>query len=501
MIHVKALTLVLLAALEAAGQAQVGRRPLTVRDAVDLALRHNPTLGSASADVRAAAANVEAAQGIDDFLFESGSRYAYTELSNERESAMSGPDVVYRTGSFGLSLIKPLSTGGQIGLGVMGVYTRADYERLADLTSKVGPTGVEGYQTSLQLTFQHSLLRGGGASVARADQRRARAMTEVASLTRQSIAAQLLQDVVVSYWDLFYVTRELEIRRTAAASAREQYRRVQANIEVGKQPRSALAEIEVAIALRDEAALLTDQLRVDRALELGRLCGLSPAALAADDIVASEAPRTTSARRDRDSSLAEALRRNPLLAAVRAKGRAATIEVDVTRNALLPRFDVFAAAGPLANDAGLHRSLEELSKFGGYTITAGFTFQHPIGRHAARGMRDAASEGVRKAQLSEAEIAAELAAAVVRGTQAVDTARRRVEVLAGSLQTSALDLEAERARFEVGRSTNFDVLRRQEAFASVQLAHLRAQVDLMKALASVDALTGRILVDYAVMAK
>ena len=56
-----------------------------------------------------------------------------------------------------------------------------------------------------------------------------------------------------------------------------------------------------------------------------------------------------------------------------------------------------------------------------------------------------------------------------------------------------LDLAAERARFEVGRSTNFDVLRRQEEVAQVQLGQARARVDEVKATAALAALSGRIL--------
>lgn len=103
---------------------------------------------------------------------------------------------------------------------------------------------------------------------------------------------------------------------------------------------------------------------------------------------------------------------------------------------------------------------------------------------AARGARTAARQGLRKAQLTEEDVRNQLAAAVARLCVSARTARQRADVLAGSMDAAALDLAAERARFEVGRSTNFDVLRRQEEVAQVQLGQARARVDEVKAVAA-----------------
>jgi outer membrane protein TolC len=183
---------------------------------------------------------------------------------------------------------------------------------------------------------------------------------------------------------------------------------------------------------------------------------------------------------------------------VRAQGRAATIELEVTDNGLLPQLDFSISGGPTASARDANGAYHQLSDLGTYAVTAGLVFQQPLGRHAARGARDGARATVQKARFTEDDIAAQIAAAVVRGVTAVDTARRRAEVLARSTDAAALDLAAERARFEVGRSSNFDVLRRQESLTSVQLVHLRARVDYLKSLAGVESLTGDILDHHGV---
>jgi outer membrane protein TolC len=82
---------------------------------------------------------------------------------------------------------------------------------------------------------------------------------------------------------------------------------------------------------------------------------------------------------------------------------------------------------------------------------------------------------------------------VARLCALIRSAGARAAVLDRSLRFATLDLESERARFEVGRSTNFDVLRRQEEVAQVQLGAARARVDQEKARATLDALNGHIL--------
>jgi outer membrane protein TolC len=61
-----------------------------------------------------------------------------------------------------------------------------------------------------------------------------------------------------------------------------------------------------------------------------------------------------------------------------------------------------------------------------------------------------------------------------------------------------LDLDGERARFEVGRATNFDVLRRQQELTDTQLRLARAKTDYLQAEAALAALTGDILDRFGV---
>jgi outer membrane protein TolC len=485
---IRSALIVLLFAAPAAAET----RALSLQDAVALAVRQNPALQAAGADVRIADAGIESVRGLDDFVLEASGAWR-----EDRRESVPGTPVQQRAfdqivGSVGL--VKPLPTGGRLSLSGLSGFSRTRFETHIDPMMSEQSVA-DAYAPSLQLVFEHPILRGFGVDVARADRKRARIHRDLAGAQREGLAAALIRDVVAAYWDLGYAAHALEIHRSAAASAREQLARVQANIAVGKQPKSASAEIEVAIAQRDEEVLYAELAVTDRSLALGRLCGLPVSTV----LGATDRPQPPSRRTD--GTMEAALARNPQLQAIRTEGRAALVEIDVTENGMLPQLDLLFAGGPLGSARDFSTARRQLTGLDSYTVTAGLSFSLPLGRHAARGARDAAREGLRKARLGEADVAAQIAQAVAHGLAAVETARRRTEVLAPAIEAAALDLESERARFEVGRSTNFDVLRRQDALASAKLLVLRAQVDHLEALAALDALTGDILDAHGVVLK
>jgi outer membrane protein TolC len=199
-----------------------------------------------------------------------------------------------------------------------------------------------------------------------------------------------------------------------------------------------------------------------------------------------------------DKALALAAERNPALLAARANGRAARVDVEVTENGLLPQLDLSVLAGPLGNAPDAGDAYDQMARFENYTVQGTLTFSRPIGNRSARGNAMAARAAWRHAQLSAEQIAAQTAAAVVRAHALTEEGRRRVEVIAPTTDAAALDLAAERARFEVGRATNFDVLRRQEELAQTQLRQARARADLLIARGALWAVTGEIFDRFGV---
>jgi outer membrane protein TolC len=477
------------------GRASAEARALSLREAVSLAVRQNPGLAGAGAAVSAAEASVLAARGLDDPVLT-----VDTAVERTRRERVAGVPVQQRAVdgvAAAASLSQPLPIGGRVGLGLSGGYQRTDFETEAAGTLRERSRS-EQYTPALQLSLEQPLLRGFGVDVARAERRRARLERSVARAEREGLAASLVRDVVVAYWTLAHAGRELAIRRASVTAAREQLDRTQAGIAVGKLSPSASAEIEVALALRQDAALLAAQAVTQRSLALGQLCGASPSEplTVIDGWPALDEHRPPP--RQLQATLARALEESPQLAALRAQVRASAVELEVTDNGLLPQLDLSVRGGPISSAPSPRAAYDQLTGFGSYSVGASLSLALPFGANAARGARDRARAGMRRAELGEAEIRAQITTAVVESIARLETARGRALLLGASLKAAALDLGAEQARFDVGRGSNFDVLRRQDALAAVQLLLLSAELAAQQASQSLDAATGKILARYGV---
>jgi outer membrane protein TolC len=90
----------------------------------------------------------------------------------------------------------------------------------------------------------------------------------------------------------------------------------------------------------------------------------------------------------------------------------------------------------------------------------------------------------------------------VRATRAVQ--RTRAASASVALGDQAIDLAeqnvaAEQKRFELGRSTNFEVLRRQDELEQARLRKASAVADYLAARADLDGLSGAILARYQIV--
>ncbi len=471
-------------------RASAETRQLSLREAIELAVRQSPALAAAGAELATAAAAELAARGLDDPVLA-----ASTHVSGTRREWVPGVPVQDRAVdelSGALSLAQPLPTGGRLELELQGGHARAQYDSELSDGARRSSTSAR-YTPGLQLSFEQPLLRGSGVEVAQADRRRASLQYDVAGAERETLAALVLRDVTRGYWALAHARGELTVRRSSLSAARAQLARVQANIEVGKLPQSATAEIEVAIALRQDSVLAAEQAVIERQLALGRFCGMSAGEplSAAEELPALDALSVRAL--DAAATLALALAQSPRLSAARAQLHAGALELLVARDALLPQLDLAIAGGPIGNAPSARAAFDQITGLESYAVMASLALELPLGRHTARGARDAGLARLSQAQLTHADVEAQIATAVAQSVATLDSARRRGTLLAPSLAAAALDLEAEKARFDAGRSSSFDVLRRQDALAAVQLVSLSTRLLALEASAALDALTGEIL--------
>jgi outer membrane protein TolC len=454
---------------------------------LQVAVRQSPSLAEATIDVAIADARLAAAAGIEDWLIA-----ASLDFLIRRDESVSGDitatDKVDQIGG-DLTLSKLFSTGARAGITLDGTHRTSKFGVAGDDFTQV-TTAVAGFVTQ-------PLLRGRGAGITYAAKRRARTALDAAELERRAAARDLVRAVVDGYWELALAYSDLEIRRSSLALAQEQRRITEASARLGQVAQTELTAVDQVIATREEEIIAAELAITERALGLRRLAGLELGARAID--LKPTAPLAAQPTTFDIAAIVEAsLATSPEIAAVRARGQGASIDVEVAENGLLPRLDFSLQAGPIGTAEDVSGSLENLTSFTGYTIFGALDLEHPIGRTQAKGEARAAREIRRQIAVTERDLQAQIALSAVTAVRQAEAAAKRMELNARAIQLAETNVEAERQRFELGRATNFDVLQRQEELKAANLRRARAVTDYLRAITFIETLTGSLLERYGI---
>ena len=257
--------------------------------------------------------------------------------------------------------------------------------------------------------------------------------------------------------------------------------------------------MQQAIAIRKQDVINSEQDLYERSLALRRLGGLEigPAQL----MVRTEAlpTRADVQELDQETLVRQAFEHSAELAALEATRRAAEIAMTAADNAAKSKLDLSVSGAVNGSDTTAGKAAKSTFDHPGYSLDASLTYDRAVEQRAERGGQAVARAALLAAKAAERDARAKLA---VRATRAVQRARAAITKIA--LGADAIDLAeqnvtAEQKRFELGKSTNFEVLRRQDDLEQARLRHAEAVTDLMTARAELDGLSGTILPRYNIV--
>jgi outer membrane protein len=485
--------LVLLANTAAAQEA------IGLRDAIARSLRDNRDLAREAINVSVADANIVAAEGPFDFVLDASVGYDRSLLGQNifvpdlTTPAMDDVVPVFvivsrNVVSYGADVSRLLPSGGNLKLGFKSSRS--------DTTGSVQGVdfGTLSYDSELRLTLTQPLLRGFGSTVAEKDVHKAEIGRSVAGWRRAARAADILRDLVRAYWEVAFAARDLETRNGSLELAKKQLELTRAEIAAGRlAPVDSLA-VERTIAEREEEVVIAENTLLARSIELRRLCGMRPDA-GMQPFRPADAAAVAPAEPGVADELAVALRENPSLRAARADGQVRQIDVDVARNLSRPTLDFTGSVGrgDVANN-----QYSEAVGFEKWVGSAGLVFSYPLGNDAAEAQSAIAAREVERANITVKDLEESISATVIKLASDVRAAAKRIEVTKVGTRLAEQNLQAEQARFSVGKVRNQDVLTRQDELRAAQAREVRAAVDYLSAFAALEAATGKILDRYGV---
>ncbi len=490
---------------------------LQLSEVLEIALEENVDLQSKVIAREISEANILAALGAFDVTITAGVSASISKTTPR------GSAFIFSTGERSLSgyagFSRRLETGGNISLRVDISRTLTD-QPISFFNPALGSATLARYQIRPTLTFSHPLLRGMGVRVNRAQIERARLARSTAEADQLNSAQSMVRDIVSAYWDVLYAERDLANKHQSVALAKQQLERTQAQVRAGRLAAVEAKAVEQSVAQRETDVILAENRLLDASLQLRTLMGQEFADRETLGVLPGTDPTAFEAEPvDVDAAIDRALANNPMVRQLEVALASKRIDELEAANQRLPQLDftgTFTPNGrsvdtsPDANTGELgeqgswgeafqnfvNEDIREDGLFAEYTVTGALDFTWQVQNRTAKGNHQRVLAELRQAELNLKQIRQTTSTSVIRAVNNQRSAEKRYELAQLSVELAEQNLAAEQARFEVGRSTNYDVLFRIDELTAAQATALQAQIDYLKAKVELQALTGEILPAY-----
>ena len=305
-----------------------------------------------------------------------------------------------------------------------------------------------------------------------------------------------------AYWNLVLTKAAVAVQQRSLDLSLELERNNRARVDVGQSPPLDLVSARAEVAGRREL-LIVAQTLVRQAEDQLRVLILDPKRadywsirLETADVIPPIGPAP-----DVDAAVRNALSIRTDLQRTRREIENADTNLTLAKNATLP--DLRLQASYLTNGLGGTEVIrtggfpgipvgQDFTAFGDVlrqlfvadypTWTVGFTLSYPLGRSADQA--NYARAGLARDQSLVALRSSELKAVreVRQASMQLDQNRQRIETTRLAREFSEQRLDAEQRRYEVGMSTNFNVIQAQRDLAVARNSELQAQLDFQLTL-------------------
>lgn len=494
---------------ERVGVDVANQLPISLQDAITLALQNNNDIDSSRIGVQISEFNLRAAQGVYDPVIVSENFYESrtTPTASTIGGAVNGA-VTQRnmTGSFGVNGFSPWAGGS---------YS-ADFSSSRTTTTNQNATLNPQFPSLLSFTYVQPLFRGRSIDNNRRTIEIAKKNLSLSDAQFRQRAIEVIAQVEQAYWDLAYALRNLQVQIDAVRQARVQLESNQRQVEKG-----VLAPIDIIAANAQittfEQNVYTAQERVTQAENTlktlmlpDRTNEIWTRALVPVSPVEVEVPRVPL-----EQAISAALTNRQEIAQLRTSAEINKINEKFFRDQTKPQIDLVASyttqglagtttAASINPNTGESRVPPNL--VGGYftslgnliqqdypTYRVGVTISLPFGNRTAKAnLGRTLAEGT-QIENTRAQTEQIIEADVRNALQTLRSAEARLQAAAATRASAEQLYESEQRQFRAGTSTVFLVFQRQTTLIAARAAELQAQTDLNKAVSTFQRVIGTTL--------
>jgi outer membrane protein TolC len=473
-------------------QAVDGQIPLSLNDAIALALANNVDLDVSVDTAEAARYNLMLNWGIFDPLFQASAVRAHTETPATTTLAGANlPTADTFDGRGQLQQLLPI--GGTVTLGYAANRTASN-----STFASINPS----YSSTMTLSLSQPLLRGFGLTPTYWQITIARNSQSFAYLDFVRSVQTVVNGVEQAYWDLVYAIENLKVKQESLTIAKDLNRITKIKIDVGSLAPIDIVQTEVGIAQAEQDIITAEGLIGDAQDRLKRNMNFDQARWSGTPIAPTDkvqADEMVSIQIDEATRIS--LERRPEVQQAVYQAHSDFIRYQYWRNESLPGLNLIGSYGnpgvggttlldqfgnPLPNPlpGGFGDALSQMfdRKFKNWSI--GLQLSYPILNRAGRGNLGVAKYTFESSRARLTTTEQNVQVEVRAAARAIDTAARSIVAARKGRELAERNLDAERKKFENGMSTTFQVNQIQRDLSAARTNEMQALAVYRKAVAA-----------------
>ena len=494
---------------ERVGVDNADQLPLSLEEAVEMALRNNNNIDVARDNVRAAEFSLRGVRGVYDPLISSENYYesATIPTASAIGGAVNGAVTQRRFyNSAGLGGFSPWY-GGQY-----SALFNSSRSQTSNTNSFLNPQ----YPSSLAVTYTQPLFRNFRFDNNRRQIEIAKKNLSLSDAQFRQQAIEVIAQVEQAYWNLVFALRNLQVQIDAVKQARTQLESNRRLVEKG-----VLAPIDIVAATSQIATFeqgvysaQEDVTRAENSLKTLMLAERTDAAwrrpITPVSPVTLDPPQV-----GLETSVAEALKNRPEIAQLESTAAINEIDQRFYRDQTKPQIDLvgsYTAQGLAGNETaraidpatglsrvppnlvgGYFNSLGNLAALDYPTYRAGVTISLPWGNTTAKANLGRSLVDADRIRNQRAQTEQIIEAEVRNSIQAIRSAEARLASALAARDAAEKLFASEERQFRAGTTTLFLVFQRQTDLLAAKSRELQAQTDLNRAISEFQRATGSTL--------
>lgn len=492
--------------LERPVETQVLR--LTLKEAVDIAVKNNPDIIIAEFEPEKAEAETFAAHGEFDPILRHSLNYTESKTSLDQTTRQ----FVNFLGTSSFSSVQSQKTtmetaiGGKLQYGTQyAVQFTMDYEE-----STFG--GFQGeYGGTLGLTLTQPVLRSFGRDINRVRIRAGQNLRRISEAQARLTVLNKTADTIRAYWDLVGATEAARVYEEALRNAERLLKISETRRDIGTAADIDVLQAKAGVAMRQSELIQAYARIFDASDRLKLLLNLQDGGhFSKITVLPMDRPNPDAGTlfdlenydESLEASVAKALEMRPEIEMSDLEIANALLEQERARNDMLPQLDLVGAYAHGGRDTKLGRTLSGILEEQDRVFSVGVQASVPIGNRAARGAHQRARINSRQAEERRKQAHMALMMQVHFACRNVATSRALVESNQQTVRLQEINVDAEERRLRIGITTSYQVLRVQEDLTAAQAQQLQARIVFEKALVDLQLAEGSLLdnlgIDYSV---